>query len=249
MTAEWRVWALRAGRSQMDRSMATYMEGMGEPLAIPHTMFLLRGPRTVLVDTSFQSCEAVASSYPQEIWRNADEEPLVLLQRLGIRPDDVELIICTHLHYDHCGTNRSFAQARVLVQRTELEYALDPVADVMRREFFSPAGGFVPPYDQSKFDLIDGDVDLGDGLLLLHLPGHTPGSQGLLAETERGLVGLAGDQIMVQENLEESIPVGLHTDVDAWYRSLRKLTSRTRWVIPSHDLRVFEDDDPIRQIA
>ena len=229
--------------------MATYLEGMGEPIEIPHTMFLLRGSRTVLVDTSFESCEAVASSYPQEINRDEDEEPLVLLASLDVRPDDVELIICTHLHYDHCGTNKAFEKARVIVQRTELEYALDPVAEIMRREFFSPAGGFVPPYDRSQFDLIDGDVELGDGLLVLHLPGHTPGSQALLVETERGLLGLAGDQIMVRENLDDSIPVGLHTDVDDWYRSLSKLTSRTRWVIPSHDLRVFEGDHPIKQIA
>src|SRR4029079_1513031 len=128
---------------------------------------------------------AVASAYPQKISRDEDEEPLALLERLGVRPDDVELIVCTHLHYDHCGTNRSFPHARAIVQRSELEYALDP-APIMRREFFSPVGGFVPPYDRSQFDLIDGDVDLGDGLLLLHLPGHTPGSQALLVETERG---------------------------------------------------------------
>jgi N-acyl homoserine lactone hydrolase len=245
----WRVWALRAGRSEMDQSMATYTEGMGHPLVIPHTMFLLKGPRTVLMDTSFESVAAVRGSYPQRVWRDAEEEPLTLLRALSVEPDDVSMIFCSHLHYDHCGTNRMFRRAKVLAQREELAYALDPTADIMRREYFAPSGGFTPPYDQAQMELLDGDADLGQGLRAVHLPGHTPGSQGLLVDTTRGRLALAGDQVMVQENFAPGLPVGLHTDLDAWYRSRAKLKQLTDWVAPSHDLRLFSEQGPIHPLA
>jgi glyoxylase-like metal-dependent hydrolase (beta-lactamase superfamily II) len=233
----------------MDQSMATYAEGMGQALVIPHTMFLLKGPATVIVDTSFESPAAVRSAYPQRIWREPGEEPLELLKQLAVKPDQVSLVVCTHLHYDHCGTNRRFERARIVVQRVELAYALDPVAHLMRREYFAPTGGFTPPYDPDQLELLDGDTDLGDGLTVLHLPGHTPGSQGLMVETSRGRLALAGDQIMVRENYDQGIPVGLHTDLDAWYLSLEKLRQQSAWVVPSHDLRLFSQGSPIQELT
>lgn len=249
MTDQWRVWALRAGRSIMDRSMATYLEGMGDQLTIPHTMFLLRGPRTVLVDTSFESADSVARVYPQAIFRDPAEEPLALLASLGVAAEQVDLIVCTHLHYDHCGTNRSFPRAPVLVQDSEFEYAQAPVAAVMEREFFAPSAGFTPPYDPTQFKMVRGDVALEDGLVLLHLPGHTPGLQGLVVPTSDGRLGLLGDHVMVAENWEDTTPVGLHTDVDDWYRSTRRARLEVDRVAPSHDLRIFGDDRLVVQLA
>ncbi len=244
----WRVWALRAGRSRMDQSVATYLEGMGQELTIPHTMFVLKGPRVVVVDTSFESSEAVRRAYPQDVWRDPAEDPAELLARIGVRPEQVALVICTHLHYDHCGSNRLFSRARVLVQRVELEYALNPVAEMMRREFFSPSGGFEPPFDSSQMDLIDGDRDLGDGLQVLYLPGHTPGSQGVVVQTRTGRLGLLGDNVMVAENWDARIPVGLHTDVDAWYRSIARARAMVDRIAPSHDLRLFPEDALVREL-
>lgn len=246
----WKVFALRAGRSRIDRSMATYLEGIGVPLVIPHTMFILRrGRDTIAVDTSFSSTEEVQAAYPQEIWRQDDEHPRALLGEIGLELADVELVICTHLHYDHCGCNELFARARVLVQRRELEYALAPKAKLMEREFFSPSGGFTPPFDAARCEPVDGDLDLHGGLKLLWLPGHTPGSQGVLVPTDSGPLCLAGDLVMVRENFEQVMPVGLHTDVDAWYSSHAKLRTYTDHVVPSHDMRVFDGDQRIAELA
>ena len=167
---KWKVWALLAGRSRMDKSIATYLDGMGESLVIPHTMFLLRGPTTVVVDTSFESPEIIKAAYPQDVWRSPEEHPLALLSQLGVRPEEVLTVICTHLHYDHCGCNTAFRHARVLVQRQEVEYALNPTTKLMQREFFSPAGGFKPSFDPAQFQLLDGDHER-------HVPGAVKHSQ------------------------------------------------------------------------
>jgi N-acyl homoserine lactone hydrolase len=243
------VFALRAGRSEMDQSMATYLAGMGEPLVIPHTMFAVVGRCNVVVDTSFESAEAVRAAYPQDIWRDEAEHPVSLLAQIGLTPADVDVVVCTHLHYDHCGCNKLFPGARVLAQRRELSYALNPTSKVMLKEFFSPAGGFVPPFDPARLELVDGDQEIRDGVSLVTLPGHTPGSQGVLVETAGGRLALAGDLVMVRENFEDEIPVGLHTDLDAWYQSVAKLRNLTDRVIPSHDMRVFETGDAVVEIA
>lgn len=247
--SKWKAWALLAGRSRMDKSMATYLDGMGESIVIPHTMFVLRASSTVIVDTSFESPEVVKAAYPQDVWRSAEEHPSALLSQIGIDAGEVAMVVCTHLHYDHCGCNKMFPRARVLVQRHEVEYALNPTMKLMQREFFSPAGGFRPSFDRAQFELLDGDEDLDNGLKIIHLPGHTPGSQGVLLDTEKGRMCLAGDLIMVRENFDDEVPVGLHTDVDAWHRSHAKLRGFTDWVVPSHDLRIFAGNDLICELA
>jgi N-acyl homoserine lactone hydrolase len=243
------VFALRAGCSEMDQSMATYLEGVGTPLVIPHTMFVLLGGIKVVVDTSFESPEAIKESYPQDIWREEDDHPLALLGRLDLKPDDIDVVVCTHLHYDHCGCNDLFPGARVIAQRRELEYALEPTAKVMEREFFSPSGGFTPFFSPDRLELVDGDVELADGLSLVTLPGHTPGSQGVVVGSGTDSLALAGDLIMVEENFADEVPVGLHTSVDDWYVSVSKLKGLTDRVVPSHDMRVFANGDSIAEVA
>ena len=245
----WGIWALRAGRSRMDRSVATYLDGMGDDLLIPHTMFLLRGPKNVIVDTSFQSVEAVKSAYPQEIWRDPDEEPAALLAACNISPADVELVICTHLHYDHCGSNRLFVSAEVVVQRRELDYALHPRAAMMAREFFSPAAGFTPPYEVDQLRIIDGEADLAPGLRVIPLPGHTPGLQGVVVTTARGRAGILGDHVMLRANWDQTIPVGLHTSVDDWYTSTDRVRPLVDYVLPSHDMELFGTASLIARVA
>lgn len=245
----WKVFALRAGRSLVDRSVVTYLSGMGEGLVIPHTMFLLMGQSIVVVDTSFSAVEGVKDAYPQEIWREPEEEPVALLGRLGVDASDVAMVICTHLHYDHCGSNGLFTNARAVVQSTEFEYAQHPVCPMMEREFFSPSGGFTPPYGTEQLRFVDGDTDLGSGLQVIALPGHTPGSQGVLVETSRGVLALPGDQVMVEENFSAGEPVGLHVNVDDWQRSLVKLRKMTDWVVPSYDGRIFGGGETIAEIV
>jgi N-acyl homoserine lactone hydrolase len=233
----------------MDQSVATYLEGMGALLEIPHTMFVLRGPRTVVVDTSFGSAAVIREHYPQEVWRDAAEEPSAMLAELGVNADDVEIVVCTHLHYDHCGGNYLFPNARILVQQAELDYSLHPISSLMEREYFSIDAGYPPQCDVRNLVPISGDVEVAAGLRLVALPGHTPGSQGLVVDTAHGRLALAGDLIMVRENFDDAIPVGLHTDLDAWYRSHRRLRDLTDHVVPSHDLRVFASDDPIVEVS
>ena len=72
-------------------------------------------------------------------------------------------------------------------------------------------------------------------------PGHTPGSQSIIAETEHGRFAIAGDAIMLYENIERDIPPGFHVDVDAAVESLDRLRSKADHFLPGHDYEVFTE--------
>ena len=66
------------------------------------------------------------------------------LTRLGVCADDVDLVINTHLHWDHCSNSDVFRNAEILVQRDELGYAAAPCAEHLRA--YGITAGFVPPF-------------------------------------------------------------------------------------------------------
>jgi glyoxylase-like metal-dependent hydrolase (beta-lactamase superfamily II) len=244
----WQAWALSTGSSRVDQSMLTYLEGAGQEVVIPHVMILLRGESTVLVDTGFGSPEQISAAYPQALWRNAAQDPVRLLEQLGVAPADVDLVVHTHLHYDHVGNNALFPGATKLAQRAELAFAADPDVPLMRREYFTPCCGFPAQFDAAAITPVDGDQSLLPGLDLLALPGHTPGSQGILVQTDTGPLCYAGDLVMVTENMQELTPVGLHTDLAAAERSRQKVAALGVPVVPAHDARLFTSGE-IQKLA
>jgi N-acyl homoserine lactone hydrolase len=95
---------------------------------------------------------------------------------------DVVAVINTHLHFDHCGGNRRFAGTPTFVQRAELAAAVAP--DYLEEWVRFPGASYVE---------LDGDAELFDGVSVLFTPGHSPGHQSVLVETDDGLTVLGGD--------------------------------------------------------
>jgi N-acyl homoserine lactone hydrolase len=94
----------------------------------------------------------------------------------------IEAVINTHLHFDHCGGNRRFAGVPTYVQRAELAAVSEPdyVVEWVR-------------FDGADYRELAGDAELFDGISVLSTPGHSPGHQCVLVETDEGLVVLGGD--------------------------------------------------------
>ena len=94
----------------------------------------------------------------------------------------IEAVINTHLHFDHCSGNRRFAGVPTYVQRAELAAVAQPDYLVEWARF-----------DGADYRELDGDTELFDGISVLSTPGHSPGHQCVLVETDEGLVVLGGD--------------------------------------------------------
>ena len=228
------------GLSEIDKSGATYLTDCGVIMKIPNIVFLLQGGNNIVIDTSFESVERSKAVHDQTVWRTKEQEVDYALKNIGVDPSQVDIVIFTHLHYDHCGTNKIFTNARFIVQREELTNALVPTRG-QETAYFSPIIGETPSFSGTKFDLIDGEVEIFEGINVIKTPGHTPGSQAILVNTSDGIYCVAGDAVPFYENIEKDIPAGYHDCVHDCYESMDKIKRMSKEAIPAHDPLIFKD--------
>lgn len=105
------------------------------------------------------------------------------LRHHGLGPDDIDVVINTHLHFDHCGGNTrvehdrvlaTFPHARYVVQRGEYDHAVNPT-ERDRASYFSD--NYVPLKEAGKLSLLEGDRAIAPGVELIRVPGHTADMQ------------------------------------------------------------------------
>jgi N-acyl homoserine lactone hydrolase len=130
----------------------------------------------------------------------------------------VDMVVNTHLHFDHCGGNRLFAGKPIYVQRRELDDARSE-DDYTIREWVDPPGiRYVP---------VDGELELLPGIRLLPAPGHTPGSQVIVVGTGEHPVVIAGDTAVSYDELDEPRTDG--------QRLVRELDPELVWLAHAHE--------------
>ena len=129
----------------------------------------------------------------------AGDNVVAQLALAGVAADDIDAVICSHLHTDHCGCNRFFPRASVIVHAAELAAA--------RADTDAANGYYAADWDTGqRFDELTGARDVfGDGALtLLPLPGHSPGMTVAHVVLPRdGAFVLASDAVPVEANLRE----------------------------------------------
>ena len=192
----------------------------------PILIFLLQGNgRNILVDTGGGDplCEDMQLSGHAQTIRLPDERPDQALAKRGIK-------------------------AEFFVQRKEIMAAVDPLPK-FRKMYETFTTGLIPPWarQRTKWNFIDGDYSLCDGVRLLLLPGHTPGLQGVLADTENGVVLIASDAVPLYECIQglEEGEYGISSlcvDLNAFYKTfdrLRDLQKKGVRIIASHDFKTL----------
>lgn len=141
--------------------------------------FAIRHPDgIVLVDTGIGTGDA----WIEENYRPRVRDVAEALRAAQLDPTSVRMIVNTHLHFDHCGQNRAFAGAPIVVQRAE-------------REAARAAGHTVPEWVDfagARYDAADGDREVLSGISVLATPGHTIGHQSVTVRTDQGLVLIVG---------------------------------------------------------
>lgn len=200
-----RMHLLSGGRLKMRKSILLPDADRAEMIELPVMSALLRHPQgNVLFDTG---CHPDAATDATACWGGlarfmtpimpADENVLTGLAALGLAPDDIDVVINSHLHTDHCGCNAFFPNATFVVHTLELEAARAATGDM--------TGYITRDWNNAgKTDALASQRDLfGDGrLVLIHLPGHTPGSIAGLVQLERsGRMLLAGDTVSLLDTL------------------------------------------------
>ena len=153
-----------------------------------HNLLVRAAGQNIIIDTGFGNCW----SESQRKRRNVThfDGTHAGLAALGIAPGEIDIVLDTHLHDDHCSGNfrlnadgirePAFPNAAYLVQRREYEDAIRP--NERTRATYLP-DNYVPLYQSGQLQLLDGDSQIASGLSAIVTPGHTPAHMSVRIES------------------------------------------------------------------
>jgi len=221
---------------------------------VPAAFFLIKHPKgNVLFDTGVNDREIAE---PGSVWargaidyfglkKSPEQSIEAQLAKAGVKPDEIRYVVISHMHLDHAGNIAKFPNATFVIQNEELKQA------------WWPDAGFEAGYlledikDTKRFQMmrLEGNLDLfGDhSVEVLRVPGHTPGSQILVARMPKtGTAVFTGDAVYLKDNLEHDRLPG---QAGTWfapamlqgYRLIRHIRDReSAKVFYSHDGAEFK---------
>jgi N-acyl homoserine lactone hydrolase len=208
--------------------------------------------RVIAIDTGFEGGRSMTGN----AFAHVETIPAVLA-KLGYTPADVDVVVLTHLHFDHAGNFNVFPNAEIIVQRVEFETWKTVIAgmddtsvgkrswklssiDVSLIERFDAAVG------AGRITLLDGDKEIAPGITCrLAQDSHTFGSQWVEVQTPDGPYVVAGDCVYWYMNVERMWPPG-YVQGNPWnlvrlFEQLRALVGEDKLdrIVPGHDMQIY----------
>jgi glyoxylase-like metal-dependent hydrolase (beta-lactamase superfamily II) len=233
---------LSAGRIRMRKSVYIQGADRSETFEAPVSSALVRhGQGNLLFDTG---CHPSVVEHGEERWgalmkvmtpvMRAEDTLLPSLACVGLRPDDIDVVVNSHFHPDHCGCNEFFKNATIIAHTKEIEAASAPGAEA--------AGYLRADWDHGQpMEVVTDEKDVfGDGrVVLVPLPGHTPGTMGAMVNLDRdGAFLLASDAVSLRHNLDTDTAPRNTWNVEAFLKSfaeIRHIEQSNATVICGHD--------------
>jgi len=208
----------------------TYLSGFGEMTVTTGYVWYIAGPKeNIIVDTGGKAETLSMLGYPARDLQSPENA----LNKLGLGCEDIDIVVLTHLMFDHFEYAKKFKNARFVVQKNELEYARNP--HPFMQYFYLPIQSLVSEVD---FDIVDGDKQIVNGVKVLLTPGHTPGTQSVAIETEKGIAVITGF-CCIKENFIGGVwpvtPPGIHVNATQAYDSMLKVKEIADIIIPLHE--------------
>jgi len=164
------------------------------------------------------------------------------LGKIGLEPEDIEIVILTHVHWDHVGLASKLSKAKFIIQKAELEFARNP--HETQKHFYDK--GLM---EGLNLEVIEGDRKIIDGVEVLFTPGHSPGGQSVVVDTPKGTAIITGfcailDNFDPPEEVKGPpvIPPGIHIDITQVYDSVLKVKQMADFILPLHDNRFISID-------
>jgi glyoxylase-like metal-dependent hydrolase (beta-lactamase superfamily II) len=206
--------------------------------------------KTVLVDTGLGNKENERFHDIYGVLNAGDPTRLEdSLAVLGVGPDDIDLVISTHLHFDHAGGNTlqdsggrlrpAFPRARYAIRRGEFEFALRDNARI-RASYIER--NFQPLVDEGRVDFIDTDGELTPGVGVLHTPGHTPHHQSVWIDLGDDRVLFLADLVPTRAHLPLPWVMGYDIEplvtLESKKATLGRAAAEGWWLAFEHDPHV-----------
>lgn len=144
------------------------------------------------------------------------------LKTMGISPEDVTMVINTHLHFDHTGYNKAFTNAVTVADEEEIRYANYP-------DRFQAGAYLRSNLEGLKFKGVSGEKIVAPGVTVIPTPGHTPGHMSVIVELEDEVMIYTGDVSPLRINHEKTLIPGVIYDPVAALDSIEILHDLSSW--------------------
>jgi N-acyl homoserine lactone hydrolase len=236
---QFKIHPIVMGTKHFDKSMMTYQYGYGEPYVIPIYCWYLEGSnKKILVDTGEMG--------PMKLKEREEaiggkiytfEEGL---RRWDLKPEDIDIVIHTHLHNDHCENDYKCVHATFYIHEKELQrihnqhpldfrYMEDCIMDIEKN---------------GQIAVVTEDREIVPGIEVMHTPAHSDGGLTVLVNTSKGKAAITGFCVIMENffppkqitALEmEVIPPGTHVNAYDAYDIVLKVKTMADILIPLHE--------------
>jgi glyoxylase-like metal-dependent hydrolase (beta-lactamase superfamily II) len=196
----------------------------------------------ILFDCGFYRDQFMRQFHPVDY-----EKPSLAVERVGVKADEITDVIISHMHGDHADGFDLFPNAKIWIQKDELEYYAGEAWQGHKRTAADPVDilGLVKLNTQGKVNLVNGDAqEILPGITAYTGGKHTYQSQYIGVNTASGTVVLASDNVVLYENLEKHVPIAQTLDADSNLKAqdrMRRLAASPRLILPGHDLAVMKN--------
>ncbi len=229
------------GTKVFDKGMMTYQHDYGRKYTIPiYAWYLEGGDKTVLVDTG--EMRPIQSDAREEAIGGSIYTFEEGLERYGLKPEDIEVVIHTHLHNDHCENDFKCSRARIYCHPEELNAIHDP-----HPLDFRYLEDYIEDVEENgQMETVTDGAEILPGVRVIHTPVHTRGGLTVLVDTAQGLAAITGFCV-IEENFYPPpeitgkemmvIPPGTVVNPYEAYDIMMAVKARADILIPLHEPR------------
>lgn len=238
---QYRIHPIVMGTKVFDKGMMTYQHDYGTPFTIPiYCWYLEGGDRKILVDTG--EMHPICSDDRQRAIGGKIYGFEEGLARWDLAPEDIDIVLHTHLHNDHCENDYKCCNAVFYVHQYELDHIRDPhPLDYRYLEDY-----IEEPLEAGRYEVLTVDTQIAPGIRMVHSPAHTEGGMSVVVDTPAGTAVITGfccllenffppKQITAMEM--EVIPPGTHVNVNQAYDILLEVKRMADILLPLHEPR------------
>lgn len=218
-----RVYLLDGGSLALDMSFVTWNHGQGTEYRFPvYSILVDTGDQKVLIDTGFTK-EWVERVLPFEHPEQTEDQTMAgQLATIGLTPADIDIVVNSHLHFDHCCGNQFFPDAKFIMTREELRHAYVP--DPWERLGYDRDLVDMPGASYELLDLNGYDYQVAPGITMIETPGHSCGHlSAVVHPTDDTPMVFPIDVAWTKHNLEDRVMMGLHSDPRELLESMIKI--------------------------